>query len=367
MESRRSITERTWAYLEEMGFLEVAVEEIGNAESDPVGYLVEEIDRILAAAPDTTTRAMPAGGIPYSRAFGYLEEYERERVEARSETLAKYAAANELVRVFRDRFMGGEPLSKQPAETFANSPAAANLPTQWFEENGVPFVDHNAQVSSIEFRGWTEVWEFVIDPPGTIFRVERGPKMPEYKNRELIIVGGLRFKQPGLTTLVRSGSPLDELRKVGRHLCKQSSTWKYNYATRFVLTGEPPEESPLWMERGSGGEIVMHVAPWISPENVKNAYMRELWFREWMNEHYGGSKAKRRRRLSDKNLRLLRFITDRVDNRGRVPKDRGAEVAAEWDAEYPEWAYRGNTRGMWRDYNRALREVVPEVTRKGHR
>jgi hypothetical protein len=64
-------------------------------------------------------------------------------------------------------------------EAFANSPAAANLPARWFEENGVPFVDHDARVLARDFRGWTEVVEFVVDPPGATFRVERGEKIPE--------------------------------------------------------------------------------------------------------------------------------------------------------------------------------------------
>jgi hypothetical protein len=116
----------------------------------------------------------------------------------------------------------------------------------------------------------------------------------------LIVVGGTRFKKPGVTTPVRSGSPLDELRKVGRHLSERSVSWKDDYATRFVLTGEPPEETPLRTEKGPGGKIAIH-------------------------------------------------------------------VAAAWDAEYPEWAYRGDTRTMWLDYNRTLRQVAPETARKGRR
>jgi hypothetical protein len=52
-------------------------------------------------------------------------------------------------------------------------------------------------------------------------------------------------------------------------------------------------------------------------------------------------------------------ITDRIDHRDRRPN--GREVVAKWDAAYPEWTYRGNTRTMWRDYNRALRAVAPEI------
>jgi hypothetical protein len=63
--------------------------------------------------------------------------------------------------------------------------------------------------------------------------------------------------------------------------------------------------------------------------------------------------------MSDKNLKLLRFVTDRIDHRGQRP--RGKDLAIAWDVEYPEWAYGGDTRTMWRDYNRALRQVAPET------
>jgi hypothetical protein len=159
------------------------------------------------------------------------------------------------------------------------------------------------------------------------------------------------------------------LRDLGDYLTRRYPGWGTNYATRFVLTGEPSEESPLWTESGPDGQIVIHAAPWISPESVKNVYRSTLQSSErskrW-SERYSGRKVsdenlkpKRRRRLPDKSLKLLRFITGRIDYRGRRPN--GREVAAQWDAAYPDWAYRGNTRIMWRDYKRALRAVAPET------
>lgn len=399
VEKRRAITEGTWAYLEREQKLHDAMEEIGEAEEDPVGYLVSEIDAISAAAPDVASRFVPGNGIPYSKAFNYINEDERKRLEARAAVLAKHVSSDEAVQSFRNRFLGGELLTPEQAQEFVTSHANQNLPVQWFDKHGVSFSGHTIETRAIttDFRG--EVIEFTIRPAGIDCRVEKHALSEEYGGgRTLSVVGdppdvrdrrrndvplptsegsrdfiahdgllGLGYWR-GFTGYVRTDSPLGVLRDLGTRLAERYRGWKSNYATRFVLTGEPPEEqSPLWTERGPVGEIVIHVAPWVSPDSVKNAYMRQLWFRGWMNERYGGSKAKRRRRLSDKNLKLLRFITDRIDDRGRAPKDRGAEVAAEWDAEYPEWAYRGNTRGMWRDYARALREVAPEATQKGHR
>jgi hypothetical protein len=360
VETSRDVSAEMWVYLEDEQKVKYALDEMEGTDKERVDYLVGEIDRIWAAASDHAGYAMPAGGEPYSKMFEFLQKHDRERAEVRNEVLAKYATTDPLVRAFRSRFTGGEPLSRHRAETFAESPAAANLPTRWFEENEVPFVDHDARVLSVDIRGETKVVEFVVDPPGATFRVERRPKTPEYA--ELIVAGGEQFRQPGVTTIVRSGSPLDELRKVSLHLSELSLSWQHSYAARFVLVAEPPEERPLWTERGPSNEIVMHMAPWISRQSRENAFARELWFRGWMNERYGGLKAKRRRRLSQKSIRLVRFLNDRIDHHGRRPN--GRDFVAEWDAMYPDWSYRGDTRSMWRDFNRALRAVAPETVQK---
>lgn len=88
-----------------------------------------------------------------------------------------------------------------------------------------------------------------------------------------------------------------------------------------------------------------------------------------MHERYTwlkDSKAKRRRRLDDKTVKLLRFVTTRMDrtNDSREKRSKGRQIAAEWDTMYSDWAYRGDTRTMWRDYNRALRQVAPIAARK---
>lgn len=292
---------------------------------------------------------------------------------------------------FRARFLGSEPLTPEQAQAFVTSLANQNLPVQWFDEHGVSFLEHTTQIRKhgVDYRG--ELIEFTIQPMGIECRVEKDALSDQYGGgRTLSVIGDPddvirtrrnHFSLPtpdqvniagdgigsdlgywrGFTGYVRTDSPLGALRDLGDYLTQRFRGWRSNQATRFVLTGEPPEERPLWMERGSGGEIIMHIAPWISPESVKNAYLRMLWFRGWMNERYGSSKAKRQRRLSAKNLKLLRFVTDRIDYQGRLP--RGRDVVSEWDAEYPMWSYRDDTRTMWRDYNRALQQVAPSPSK----
>ncbi len=389
IENRRTVSAGMWTYLEDKGFWQEAIDE---AMEDPVGYLIAEIDNISAAAAE---RATPGGGIPYSKSFEYLDGYERERFEVRGEVLAKHASSNRAVQAFRDRFLGGELLSPEQSQAFVTSLANQHLPVEWFFEQQVSFLDHTSltQETTVDYRD--EVIEFTVQPANINCRVEKDVLSEDY--RRLSVAGDpseviqrrrndvtlptsdeVGIAQAGLLDLgywrgftgyVRTDSPLGALGSLGDHLMKRYRVWKSPYATRFVLTGETPEEtSPLWTETGPTGEIVLHAAPWISSESVKSAYSRELWLRGWMSERYNwskGPKAKRQRRLDDKTLKLLRFVTARMDqlNDPREKRRKGRQIAAEWDAVFAEWAYRGDTRTMWRDYNRALQSVASVAAR----
>jgi len=365
----------------------------GTQDWEEVAVLAREIQ-----ASQRGRAGPPQGGVPYSRTFDYISDRERDRLEVRAEVLAKHAASDEAVQAFRDRFLGGELLAPEQAQEFVTSLANQNLPVQWFDKHGVSFLGHtiDTRTSTSDYRG--KIIEFTIWPAGIDCRVEKHALSEEYGGGATLSVAGdpsdVRQRRRndvslpiaeegrdpiahdglldlgywrGFTGYVRTDSPLGALRDLGVRLTKRYRGWKRNYATRFVLTGEPPKEvSPLWTEGGSGGEIVMHVAPWISPESVKNAYMRELWFRGWSGERYGGSKAKRQRSLGPKTIPLLRFITARIDriDDSHERRAKGRKIAAQWDAMYPCWAYRGDTRTMWRDYSRALEQVVPSSSDK---
>lgn len=180
----------------------------------------------------------------------------------------------------------------------------------------------------------------------------------------------------GYTDHVRADSPLGALRDLGNYLTKRYQGWRATYATRFVLTGDAPELRPLVVER-QGSTITMHVESWISADSVQNAYRSQLQFSEWLGKRYGSGRSSRwNRRISDKNLKLLRFVTERIDSRGRRPD--GKALVAEWDAQewVREWdaqkeveenprkraSYKGETRRFWRDYNRALHSVAPSAS-----
>jgi hypothetical protein len=67
-----------------------------------------------------------------------------------------------------------------------------------------------------------------------------------------------------------------------------------------------------------------------------------------------------------KNLKLFRFVTNRVEPTGtpgytRMPNGKG--LVSEWNEAHPEWAYKDsvgdlNTRQFWRDYNRIRKTIA---------
>jgi hypothetical protein len=120
------------------------------------------------------------------------------------------------------------------------------------------------------------------------------------------------------------------------------------------------------------GVVTLEIAPWVSAKTVDRAYrsaQRRILGRD-------------NRLIGEKNLKLFRFVTERLEPTGlfedgepRFPsgeegmiedelirhgafekKPTGRELVREWDAQ--PWvhdngrAYHGDTRTFWRDYQK---------------
>ena len=88
----------------------------------------------------------------------------------------------------------------------------------------------------------------------------------------------------------------------------------------------------------------------------------EIVYRQLQKQVIGGSHG----RISDKNLNLLRFVTERADSSGNLPK--GKMLVKDWDKKWkhqrPEWCYGADTRRFWRDF-RSAQESVANSKRAG--
>ena len=63
------------------------------------------------------------------------------------------------------------------------------------------------------------------------------------------------------------------------------------------------------------------------------------------------------RKLGNKSLKLLRFVTERIDPTS--PVTEGEMLVEEWNRENPQWAYgKDDTRTFWRDYNRVRKAIM---------
>jgi hypothetical protein len=182
---------------------------------------------------------------------------------------------------------------------------------------------------------------------------------------------------------VWSISLLGERKEAGEKLSYRYR-WQQAQAVWFVLTGEIPAVPALTVIRSfpssmyhSDTLITIEAAPWVSSKTIEKA------FRKAQIKSMG---TKGNRRPSEKNLRLFRFIIERIEPLGLFEKGKrppgapegmvelelvtnlqymkvpeGKELVSEWDETYPHWSYRGDTRRFWRDYNRIRKTISGEL------
>ena len=382
VEKVRNVTDKGWDLLEDLGFVEEAEEEIGEAKDDPVAYLVTQLDRLYDAAPSRDGLSRPRGRASREEKVpSQLTDYEIERSEVFSEYLAKVAGSDSSeVKAFRVKYLlGDELLSPKQARALLTSPVAARWPRLEFDLQGIPIVGHSYQVEEdkhdkqgpyslvrvsvptsrnpwFKDRRWpkTGAWEIPEKPADA--RSNQKPK------REIEMKTGswkiLSFPgEDGYThrTLVKSHSVLGDLHDKVARLIKRYP-WEEPDVVWYVLTGETPWVAPLtWQFRGTGspldlwsyGYITLKVEPWLSASVVERVYS------DLQHQLLG----KDNKRVGKKNRELLRFVISRMKSDGSLPKAR--ELVKEWDRTNPQWRYghedTEQVRRFRRDYNLARR------------
>jgi hypothetical protein len=120
--------------------------------------------------------------------------------------------------------------------------------------------------------------------------------------------------------------------------------------------------------------ITVEASPWVSSKTVERA------FRKAQIKTLGSGGG---RRTGEKNLKLLRFVVERMEPLGmleegkrpsRAPESmaelelvtqlwymkapKGKELVSEWNETYPQWSYGDDTRRFWRDYHRIKKSVA---------
>lgn len=324
----------------------------------------EDLEPLIRVAKSLNTMDLKARGTRRRRkkvetsenspiATPEVGQYERLRAVVLSEYLAKMAAINPEVVQFRSDVLAGELLTPEQARDFLSSPATRYLKREVWQTYRIP-ARHIATLVD-ENRGHTEDGPFHwvrlrTDPPGeehTVFI--RNPQSYD----------SLYLGEDALRRITFwPGSVLGELRELCKELTKVHP-WDIDQATWFLLTGETQfvrpirarKQEEMWLTDGRAyTTISLTVQPWVPPEQVETVY------RQLQKQVIGGAHG----RVSDKNLNLLRFVIERADGSGNLPK--GEVLVKDWDKRWkhqrPEWCYGADTRRFWRDFRNVQKSVT---------
>ena len=359
-------------------------------------YIIKAYDELAAAFPVARNRAKPEGRTKTVPVTSSLR-LEEERAAAFEEYLAYAANFDWDLHRFRDMVLGNRLLTAEQARAFVQSPAARFFGDHSFEFGGgsIPLTSHHATLESYEReREGQKVRHRAtvsVDPPGITETAEKWTHEPAHKvirrrrnddvgnGKPLLFVNTEGRVQ---TSWVWERSVLEKLRRVSQKLAERY-LWQGAQATMFVLTGEIPARPSLrvsYERRGadvgsravkvSQGMVTLEVAPWVSAKTVHRAF-RAAQSRILDRDN---------RPIKEKNLKLFRFVTERLEPTGlfedgepRFPpgeegmtedesikhgafekKPTGRELVREWDAlpwvQKNQWAYGENTGRFWRDY-----------------
>jgi hypothetical protein len=376
--------EEAWAYLGEKDYVQDAL--LMESDGKAVDFIVNEFDALPAASPVRGDGGSRGGKKRTDTVEVSLSDLEVERKQALEEYLAMCGACDADVYLFRKKVLGGQLLSEKEAYKLLKSPAAALLETRLFRERNIPIVGHTAEVTNYKRdlvpQGPRYEASVAVNPPGitqdvsmttwagTTITDKRRPVAIEFPDEEGRTVGAE----------VWSVSLLGDLCELGEKLSDRYR-WQPAEAVWFVLTGETPTVFVLQATRTFWSSMYHHdtlitidASPWVSSKTVEKA------FREAQIKTIG---TKGGRPPGEKNLRLFRFVTERIDPLGLLEEGtrrtgapehtREVELVAnqwymkipehmnlvrEWNETYPEDSYDIGTGRFWRDYKRIRKTVA---------
>jgi hypothetical protein len=268
-----------------------------------------------------------------------LEPYEKECAETVSLYLAKKAASLTQVRRFRQERLGGKLLTTEEAEEFLRGELLKDLPD---DPRSHSWIDQ-AFIHDVDVAGLDQLLDFAVP-------IDRWPAVGLSQQ--------LLFPHEGSDGRLVSGK---RIAKNYSDLCLYLAAifpWDPYDAARFLLTGERPEVVPLELSYNRHSRfITLTFAPWISEKTFRKAY------RKCQKVVQGGDN----RRMKDRTLAVVRFVTEHTDDEGRRPLS-WSQLTDLWNQHHPsEWRFKDRF-GLRKAYLRAEEElylnvpVVPYMT-----
>jgi hypothetical protein len=289
----------------------------------------EEADRLAKRQWQMSGRLKPRGRAAQAAVNIDLDDYEKECAEVASLYLAKKAASLPEVRRFRQERLGGKLLTTtEEVEEFLRGELLRNAPDDFhsLSELEQSFL---AQVGLMDFE---DLLEFVV-------RTDRAPYG---------LLKDLLFPYEGADGFLVLRKKITE--KFGKFCLYLTAVfpWHPYEAALFLLTGERPEVVPLELSYTRGrGIFTLNFAPWISEKTIRKAYRR------CQKVVQGGDN----RRMKDKTLAVVRFVTEHTDDEGRRFLS-WSQLTDLWNEEHPgEWRFKDRF-GLRKTYLRAEEELA---------
>jgi len=315
-----------------------------------------------------------------------LDSYEKERAEALGEYLALRASLHPLVKRFREEVLGGRTLTPRQAYELVDSPAASRFSSRWFEECGVPIMEHSSSfykrdvaVDGDDEERFFEYEYIFVDPPGKIFTAVLPVSVSYEDLDQLELFAAQRYRanheyfsarfrdHEYMKIPVYPGSVLDNLHQLSQRLVQDSShSWEEAQAAWFVLTDEveAPRAITAHYDDHRGGEfiygvITLTVEPWVPAETVVKFYQQ-------LQMDMLGHKP---RAPSRRNVAVFRFVMEQL--RASLSDD-GAPRRLSWRWLMERWNSSVQARQEWRytnenqfsrDYQRGGQAVIIQYGR----
>ena len=256
-----------------------------------------------------------------------LSDYEKECAQTASLYLAKKAASSPKVRRFRQERLGGTLLTAEEAEEFLRGELLSKAPDDLrsLSELKRSFFD------DVGVMGLEELLEFVVP-------IDRSPAGLSQR---------LLFPYEDESVIMYSGKKIaNNYSELCRHLAAIYPWHPYD-AARFLLTGERPEVVPLELSYNRHRRVfTLNFAPWISEKTFRKAY------RKCQKIVQGGDN----RRMQERTLAVMRFVTKHTDNEGNRPS--WSRLTDLWNEHYPgEWRFKDRF-GLRKTYLRAEKELT---------
>jgi hypothetical protein len=320
----QKVLDQLWQDLKDERYVDVALREPEPGLED----LVQDAETRLKYWRLGGGRKKPLGRSVRTPVEVELDHYEKECAETAALYLTKKAASLPEVRRFRQEKLGGKLLTTEEAEEFLRGELQREEPDDLHSPSELDWT----WIDFVDDMDLVELLEFVVPTD----RTSRG------------LWKDLLFPYEGSEGWLGSRKKLTENYSEFCLYLAAIFPWHPYDAALFLLTGKRPEVVPLELSYNRYRRVfTLNFAPWISEKTIRKAY------RNCQKVVQGGDN----RRMKDRTLAVVRFVTEHTDDEGRRPLS-WSQLTDLWNQHHTsEWRFKDRF-GLRKAYLRAKEELA---------